>query len=379
MLVGSTVRRVAIVGGSRIPFARAHGAYASVGNQDMLTAALRGVVDRYQLAGKRLGDVIAGAVIKHSKDFNLVRECVLSSGLDPQTPGLDIQRACGTSLEAAILDRQQDRAGADRRRHRRRRRHHQRSAGGLFRPTIATCCWRATAAAASGSALKPWLRPASAALQAGDAGRGRAAHGPVDGPEPRADGEDLADHARRRRTSWLRRAIARRRRPGRPASTTIWSCPISGLERDNNVRADTSVEKLAKLRTGVRYQRRRHADRGQQHAADRWRGRGAAGQRGLGAGAMACRCKALLTYGKTWAVDFASGNEGLLMAPAYAVSGNAAGCGPHAAGLRFLRDPRSLRRAGAVHAQGLGIGRVLPRAAAAATRRWAASTAASST
>src|ERR1041384_2733063 len=102
MLVGSNVRRVAIVGGMRIPFARAHGAYARVGNQDMLTAALRGVVDRYALAGTRLGDVIAGAVLKHSKDFNLVRECVMSSGLDPATPGIDMQRACGTGLDAAI-------------------------------------------------------------------------------------------------------------------------------------------------------------------------------------------------------------------------------------------------------------------------------------
>src|SRR5690606_38853982 len=103
MLAGPAIRRVAIVGGQRIPFARAHGAYATVGNQDMLTAALRAVVEKYGLAGVRLGDVIAGATIKHSKDFSLVRECVLSSGLDPQTPGLDVQRACGTSLEAAIL------------------------------------------------------------------------------------------------------------------------------------------------------------------------------------------------------------------------------------------------------------------------------------
>src|SRR5215471_18417233 len=103
MLVGSAVRRVAIVGGTRIPFARAHGAYASVGNQDMLTAAFRGLVDHCRLQGERLGDVAAGAVIKHSKDYNLVRETVLSSGLDPQTPGLDVQRACGTGLEAAIL------------------------------------------------------------------------------------------------------------------------------------------------------------------------------------------------------------------------------------------------------------------------------------
>src|ERR1700721_3871362 len=103
MLVGSAVRRVAILGGTRIPCARANGAYARVGNQDMLTAAFRGAVERFGLAGQRLGDVIAGAVMKHSKDYNLVRECVLSSGLDPHTPGLDVQRACGTSLEAAIL------------------------------------------------------------------------------------------------------------------------------------------------------------------------------------------------------------------------------------------------------------------------------------
>ena len=102
MLVGSAVRRVAIVGGVRIPFARAHGAYANVGNQEMLTAAFRGVVERYKLQGVRLGDAMAGAVIKHSKDYNLARECVIGAGLDPQTPGVDVQRACGTSLEAAI-------------------------------------------------------------------------------------------------------------------------------------------------------------------------------------------------------------------------------------------------------------------------------------
>src|SRR4030088_1031946 len=102
MLVGSAVRRVAIVGGLRIPFARSYSAYATASNQDMLTAAFRAVVERFKLQGERLGDVAAGAVIKHSRDYNLVRECVLSSGLDPHTPGLDMQRACGTSLEAAI-------------------------------------------------------------------------------------------------------------------------------------------------------------------------------------------------------------------------------------------------------------------------------------
>jgi acetyl-CoA C-acetyltransferase len=102
MLVGSQVRRVAIVGGVRIPFARGMGAYFEVGNQEMLTAAFKGVVDRYKLQGERLGDVQAGAVMKHSSQWNLVREAVLGSGLAPETPGMDLQRACGTSLEAAI-------------------------------------------------------------------------------------------------------------------------------------------------------------------------------------------------------------------------------------------------------------------------------------
>ncbi len=103
MLVGANPRRVAIVGGVRIPFARGNGAYGDVGNQEMLTASLRGVVDRYGLQGQRLDDVAAGAVMKHSSQWNLTRESALASGLAAETPGLDLQRACGTSLEAAIL------------------------------------------------------------------------------------------------------------------------------------------------------------------------------------------------------------------------------------------------------------------------------------
>ncbi len=98
-----SIRRVAIIGGNRIPFARSNTAYAKLSNQEMLTAALRGLVDRYQLQGKQLGEVVAGAVIKHSRDFNLTREAVLSSGLAPETTAYDIQQACGTGLEAAIL------------------------------------------------------------------------------------------------------------------------------------------------------------------------------------------------------------------------------------------------------------------------------------
>ena len=101
MLVGSKPRRVAVIGGARIPFARAHGAYASVGNQQMLTASLKAVVDRFSLKGERLGDVVAGAVMKHSSQWNMAREAMLDSGLSPETPGLDLQRACERAARTA--------------------------------------------------------------------------------------------------------------------------------------------------------------------------------------------------------------------------------------------------------------------------------------
>src|SRR5690554_6734574 len=97
------VRRVAVIGGNRTPFARSNTAYSKLSNQEMLTSAIRGLVDRYNLQGQRLGEVVAGAVIKHSRDFNLTREVVFSSGLAPETPAYDIQQACGTGLQAAIL------------------------------------------------------------------------------------------------------------------------------------------------------------------------------------------------------------------------------------------------------------------------------------
>src|SRR5271168_4365134 len=97
-----TRRKVAVLGGNRIPFARSDGAYAEASNQDMFTAALAGLVDRFGLAGQQLGMVVGGAVLKHSRDFNLIRECVLGSELSSYTPAFDIQQACGTGLQAAI-------------------------------------------------------------------------------------------------------------------------------------------------------------------------------------------------------------------------------------------------------------------------------------
>jgi acetyl-CoA C-acetyltransferase len=101
--MNSTVRRVAVLGGSRIPFARQNGPYASASNQDMLTTALNAVVEKFGLEGERLDEVAAGAVLKHSRDFNLSRESVLGSKLGAETPAYDVQQACGTGLEATVL------------------------------------------------------------------------------------------------------------------------------------------------------------------------------------------------------------------------------------------------------------------------------------
>ncbi|MFP5019364.1 acetyl-CoA C-acetyltransferase [Pseudonocardia phyllosphaerae] len=98
----ASTRRAAVIGGNRIPFARANGAYSGASNLDMLTATLDGLVARFGLAGERLGEVVAGAVLKHSRDFNLTREAVLGSRLSPATAAYDIQQACGTGLEATI-------------------------------------------------------------------------------------------------------------------------------------------------------------------------------------------------------------------------------------------------------------------------------------
>ncbi|MFJ7198116.1 MULTISPECIES: acetyl-CoA C-acetyltransferase [unclassified Streptomyces] len=95
-------RRVAVIGGSRVPFARSDGPYAQASNQQLLTAALDGLVERFGLRGERVGEFAAGAVLKHSRDFNLARETVLGSALDPRTPAYDVQQACGTGLQAVV-------------------------------------------------------------------------------------------------------------------------------------------------------------------------------------------------------------------------------------------------------------------------------------
>ena len=97
------MRRVAVLGGVRIPFCRSHTAYAELSNLDMLTVALNGLIDRFSLHGAHIDEVVGGAVVTHAKDWNLAREALLSTKLSPLTPGTTLQMACGTSLQAALL------------------------------------------------------------------------------------------------------------------------------------------------------------------------------------------------------------------------------------------------------------------------------------
>jgi acetyl-CoA C-acetyltransferase len=314
MLVGQAARRVAIVGGVRIPFARSYTVYATASNQDMLTAAFRAVVERFKLQGERLGDVAAGAVIKTSKDYNLARESVLGVGLDPQTPGLDLQRACGTSLEAAIaignkIALGQIEAGV---------------AGGtdsisdapiVYPRSYQQLLLASYRGRSAWQRVKPFfgLRPRHfrpvlpavveprTGLSMGQSCELMAKRWQV----TRAEQDQLAfDSHIKAAAAW---------REGFYDDLVV---PFLGLKSDNNVRADTSVERLGKLKPSF--------------AADGTLTAGNSTPLTDGASAVllatpewAARRNlpvlAYLAYGKVWAVDYVSGKEGLLMAPAYAV------------------------------------------------------------
>jgi acetyl-CoA C-acetyltransferase len=314
MLVGSAVRRVAIIGGVRIPFARSYTAYAKASNQDMLTAAFRAVVDRFKLQGQRLGDAAAGAVIKHPKDYNLTRESVLSSGLDPQTPGVDLQRACGTSLEAAIMIGNKIALGQI----------DSGLAGGTDSISDAPIVYprsyqQLLLASARGRTFSqrvaPWLQlrpkhfkpvlPAvvepRTGLSMGQSTEGMAKRWQIS----REDQDQLAYE------SHVKAAAA-----WRGGFYDDLVVKYLGLEVDNNMRPDTTVEKLAKLRPSF-------DPSGTITAGNATPLTDGASAVLLGSEEWAAKHNlpvlAYLRYGKAWAVDFATGKEGLLMAPAYSV------------------------------------------------------------
>jgi acetyl-CoA C-acetyltransferase len=313
MLVGSSIRRVAIVGGSRIPFARSMGVYAEASNQEMLTAALKGVVERFNLRGERLGDVGAGAVLKHSKDFNLTRESVLDSGLAPETPAFDLQRACGTSLDTAIVlglkiaTGQIDSgiaAGVD-------------TASDVpivFPTAYRKLLLRSARGRSLGERVSPWLgfRPGFLKPQLPGVS------------EPRT-GMSMGQHCEKMAQTWQ---IARADQDqlayeSHRKAAAAWEegfyndlvVEFRGLKQDNNIRRDSTLEKLAKLKPSFAANGTLTAGNSTPMtdgaaavllASEEW-----AKARGL-------PVLAYLTYGKYAAVDFVQ-KEGLLMAPAYAV------------------------------------------------------------
>ncbi len=315
--MSSLGRKVAIVGGSRIPFARSNGAYATKSNQDMLTAALKGVVDKFQLHGEELGEVQAGAVLKHSRDFNLTRECVLSSGLSPATPAADVQMACGTGLQAAINVANKIALGQ--------------MESGIAGGTDTT----SDAPIALNDKLRKILLEVNRAKTTGQKLAALAKFRPAmlapaipSNGEPRTKKsmgqhcEDMAKTWKISREDQDQLAYESHKKAAAAYDEGFYAdliTPFAGLTKDNNLRADLSLEKLATLSP----------------AFDRKSGYGtltAGNSTPLTDGASAVLlasedwCKAhgvkplaYLTHMQTTGVDFVKGKEGLLMAPAYAV------------------------------------------------------------
>ena len=239
-------RRAAVVGGNRIPFARANGPYANASNQDMLTAALDGLVARFGLQGERLGEVAAGAVLKHSRDFNLTRESVLGSRLAPQTPAYDVQQACGTGLETAVLVANKIALGQI----------ESGIAGGVDTASDAPI--------AVNEGLREVLLNVNRARSVGGRLRALAGCDPASScreiprnAEPRT-GLSMGEHAAITAAEWgITReaqdelALASHRNLAAAYERGFFDdlvTPYLGLERDQNLRADTTLEKLATLK-----------------------------------------------------------------------------------------------------------------------------------
>jgi len=313
---GGTTRRVAVLGGNRIPFARSNGAYAAASNQDMLTAALDGLVARFGLEGERLGEVAGGAVLKHSRDFNLVRESVLSTRLAAETPGVDLQQACGTGLQAINYIANKIALGQI-----------DSGIGGGVDTTsdapiaISEKLRKKLIRLNNAKTMKDRLA-VLASVRPGDIGLAIPSNG-----EPRTR-LSMGEHQALTAVEWQ---IAREDQDALAVASHHklaasydegWQddliTPFRGLERDNNLRADSSVEKLATLKPVF----------GKGEAATMT----AANSTPLTDGASAVLLSseewaqehgleplAYFVDSEVAAVDFVNGKEGLLMAPAYAV------------------------------------------------------------
>jgi acetyl-CoA C-acetyltransferase len=309
-------RRVAVIGGVRIPFCRAHTGYARSSNQDMMTAVLRALVARNGLEGQRLGDVSLGAVIKHSRDWNLARESTLSSGLAPETPAFDIQRACGTSLSATVLIGSKVANGLI----------DAGIAGGtdsisdvpiVYSEAYRTLLLESSRGRSFGARIAPWLKL-------------RPRHFKPVFPgviEPRTHlsmGESMEITAKEwqiSREEQDKLALASHQNAAKAYAEGFYDdllVEFQGMKRDNNLRTDSTLAQLAKLRPVFDKSAAGTLTAGNSTpltdgasavllSSEEW-----AKERSL-------PVSAYLTYAREAAVDFVHG-EGLLMAPAYAVS-----------------------------------------------------------
>ncbi|MFG1949848.1 acetyl-CoA C-acetyltransferase [Micromonospora sp. NPDC048830] len=316
-----SIRRVAVIGGNRIPFARSNSRYAGASNADMLGAALDGLVARFGLAGQRVGEVVAGAVLKHSRDFNLAREVVLGSKLDPHTPAYDIQQACGTGLEAAILVANKIALGQL----------DVGIAGGVDTTSDAPLAInedmrRALLRINSARTLAGRLKAATR-LRPSQPFRPEIPRN----AEPRT-GLSMGEHAARTALRWNvdrqsqdELALRSHQRLAAAYDRGFFDdlvTPYLGLTRDQNLRPDTSLEKLGALRP-VFGHRGPDADRATMTAGNSSPLTDGASTVLLASEEWAAEHNlpvlAFLTWCETAAVDFVHGDEGLLMAPAYAV------------------------------------------------------------
>ncbi|MFG1640446.1 acetyl-CoA C-acetyltransferase [Amycolatopsis sp. NPDC049252] len=309
------VRKVAIIGGNRIPFARSNGPYAKASNQDMFTAALDGLVSRFSLQDEVIGEVAAGAVLKHSKDFNLARESVLGSRLSPATPASDVQMACGTGLQAIVNVANKIALGQI----------DSAIAGGVDTTSDAPL--------AVNEDLRQILIQLNAAKTLADrlklVAKIRPGHIVPAIPrnsEPRT-GLSMGEHAALTAKVW---EVTREAQDELAAASHQHLAaaydrgffddlvtPFLKLARDQNLRADSTAEKLAKLKpafggpggtmTAGNSTPLTDGASTVLLATDEW------------AKAHNLPVQAYLTFSQTAAVDYVHGDEGLLMAPAYAV------------------------------------------------------------
>lgn len=314
--MAESIKPVAIVGGLRIPFCRSNSAYGAISNKKMLTTVLNAMVERYELEGVQLGEVNAGAVITHSSDWNLAREAVLSTSLSPRTPGLTLQQACGTSLQAAMM------------------------AGAKIASGQIDCAIAAGTDTVSDVPIVFKQKFAKRLVQLGKARDVKSrlsvfkGFGPKElTPVPPSVNEprtlmSMGQHCELMAKEW---SIGRAAQDELAVQSHLNAAaaydagffddlliPCEGVVRDNNLRADTSVEALSGLRTAY--------DRSE--AGTLTAGNSTPLTDGA-AGVLLCSeewakarglpIQAYLTHSATAAVDFVGG-DGLLMAPTVAVS-----------------------------------------------------------